>query len=139
MATTTKSRTDLPEGIVHLGEESWSTVEAARKLLEQGVPVSIVGIGQSMEPMIPDGTRMILEPVKRSYKPKKGDVVLAAIPWWYKDEESGETVKVYGYVMHMIYVVRFDGQRVLIGDNHGHINGWARRKDVFGLYVGAIE
>lgn len=136
---TTEAVTHLPEGIVHLGEESWSTVEAARKLLEQGVPVSLVGIGQSMEPMIPDGTRMILEPVRKGYKPKKGDVVLARIPYAYKDADTGELVNTYGYVMHMVYIVRFDGQKVLIGDNHGYVNGWAQRKDIYGRYVGAIE
>jgi hypothetical protein len=135
----TEAVAHLPEGIVHLGEESWATVESARKLLEQGVTVSLIGIGTSMEPMIPDGTRMILEPVKRNYKPKKGEVVLARIPYLVEDAETKEHVKVYGYVMHLIYLVRFDGQKVLIGDNHGNINGWALKKDIFGVYVGAIE
>lgn len=139
MATTTKSRTDLPEGIVHLGEESWATVEAARKLLEQGIPVSIIGMGQSMEPMIPDGTRMILEPVTRNFKPKKGDVLLARIPYYIKDADTDELTQVYGYVMHMVYVVHHSGRKVLIGDNHGTVNGWALKKDIFGHYIGAIE
>lgn len=115
----------LPHGMLHLGDESWATCIRAHKALLNGTTVTFVGIGQSMHPFIPNGTRCIIAPVTDETKLEKGMAVFCKI---------GQ-----GYLLHKIRAFRHGGRLVLIGNNHGHIDGWTARKNVFGVYTGAVE
>jgi hypothetical protein len=72
--------------------------------------------GNSMTPIIKHRQPVTLEPVDTD-KLEKGDIVL---------------VKVRGAVYtHLVLATR--GDEVQIGNNHGHVNGWTKRSNVFGI------
>jgi phage repressor protein C with HTH and peptisase S24 domain len=84
--------------------------------LRRGETVQIRPHGQSMRPKVKDGARVTVAPC-RSEDLRAGDVVL---------------VRVRGRVyLHLIKAI--DGQRFLIGNNHGGINGWVGPHAIYGI------
>jgi hypothetical protein len=84
--------------------------------LRRGETVQIRPHGQSMRPKVRDGARVTVAPC-RPADLRVGDIVL---------------VRVRGRVyLHLIKAI--DGQRFLIGNNHGGINGWAGPAAVYGV------
>jgi len=69
-----------------------------------------------MDPLIVSGARVTLEPVDPDTV-KKGDIVLVRV--------KGRTY------LHLVKARR--GKQVLIGNNKGHINGWASPDSVYGI------
>ena len=86
--------------------------------LEAGRSVVYVGHGNSMTPRFHTGDRIILAPIG-DRKLQKGDAVLAKV---------GSR-----YYVHKITAIGDDG-RYQISNNHGHVNGWARK--VYGIVTG---
>lgn len=79
--------------------------------------------GNSMVPLIYSGQLVTVRPLAEGESPRPGDVVLC---------------KVEGrQMLHKVTAVGSDG-RYQISNNHGHINGWCTRKNVFGILV-AVE
>ena len=72
--------------------------------------------GNSMVPIIHHREPVTLAPVDTS-KLKKGDVVLAKV----------------GGRFYTHKVVAVQGDRVQIGNNHGHVNGWTSRDQVYAI------
>lgn len=71
--------------------------------------------GNSMLPLIKSRESVDIRPVDRQLD--CGDIVFARI---------GNR-----YYTHLISAV--DGDRVQISNNHGHVNGWTHKSNVFGL------
>jgi hypothetical protein len=71
--------------------------------------------GNSMVPLIRSKEPVDIRPVDRPLK--KGDIVFAKI---------GRK-----YYLHLISAI--DGDRVQISNNHGHVNGWTNKTNVFGF------
>jgi hypothetical protein len=72
--------------------------------------------GNSMTPIIRSRQPVDIYPLPDN-RPVVGDVVFC---------------KVHGkYFMHLVKAI--DGNRVQIGNNHGHINGWTTREKVYGI------
>ena len=94
----------------------WGT--DALRALERGEQVSVRPRGGSMRGRIEDGQKVTLGPVDPA-EVDTGDVVL--VRW------KG------GVLLHLVKEATKD--RVLIGNNVGRINGWARRTDVVGRLV----
>lgn len=93
---------------------SWA--DRAIKLLVDGEQAVIKPHGESMKPKVESGATVTLEPITTEQL-EVGDVVLC---------------RVKGRVMlHLVKAKQ--GQRVLIGNNHGHINGWT--KAVYGKAI----
>lgn len=92
---------------------------AAIDALDQGRVVGIRPRGRSMEPRIRSGDLVMLYPIgHRLARPfEVGSVVL---------------VKVKGSV-YVHKITALDGDRVQIGNNKGHINGWTTRAKVYGV------
>ena len=98
-----------------VGKENQS---AAEKLLN-GEMGKIIGFGQSMTPILASGQAVIVSPLKEDTEINKKDIVFC---------------KVKGhYYLHLVHSIK-DG-RYLIGNNHGHMNGWIGRKQIFGKVV----
>ena len=94
------------------GTESRYTAEHLRA----GETVICVGHGNSMTPILLDKQEVVLEPVGPETELTKKDIVLS---------------KVRGnHYLHMIHAIQ--GDRFLIGNNHGHMNGWVRREKIYG-------
>jgi len=73
--------------------------------------------GNSMKPRVNHKDLVTVEPLKLDAPVAVGDVVLC---------------KVKGRVMlHLVKALRSDGQ-VQIGNNHGRINGWTSRAQIYG-------
>ena len=96
------------------GKEDAQTAEH----LKNGETCYVVGIGNSMTPILKSHQPVIVTPVTEETELKKKDIVLA---------------KVKGhYYLHLIHGIKDNGQRFLIGNNHGHMNGWVSRNNIFG-------
>ena len=86
--------------------------------LEAGRSVTFKGHGNSMAPLIFSGQKITLSPIE-GIKLKKGDAVLAKV---------GSR-----FYVHKITAIDHDG-RYQISNNHGHVNGWARK--IYGIVTG---
>jgi len=95
---------------------SWATF--AIEALQRGETVQIRPRGHSMRGRVNDGDRVTLEPcVPASLC--VGDIVL---------------VRVHGTdYLHLIKAI--DGERFLIGNNRGRVNGWVGKNGIFGKAI----
>jgi phage repressor protein C with HTH and peptisase S24 domain len=87
--------------------------------LTAGRDVTINPKGNSMTPRIVSGASVTLTPVIDPETLKKGDAVLVSI---------GRTIYV-----HLITAITKD--LVQISNNHGHVNGWTNKKNVYGKVI----
>ncbi len=71
-----------------------------------------------MKPLIRSGQQVRVEPVG-SEPLRVGDVVLCRL--------NG------GHYLHLIKAVQ--GDRYLVGNNRGRLNGWASRRAIFGRWI----
>lgn len=92
----------------------WATNIIER--LKNGETVTFRSGGNSMRPKINDGATVTVEPVDIK-DVKKGDIVLCRVKG--------------NHYLHLVKAV--DNGRLLIGNNHGRINGWTRT--VYGRFV----
>ena len=99
------------------GKEDRATAEK----LKQGETCWVLGIGNSMTPVLKNKQAVICAPVTQETVLKKKDIVLA--------KARGH------YYLHFIHGVKGNGEEFLIGNNHGHMNGWVSRNCVFGKVV----
>lgn len=89
------------------------------KKLQDGLTGKITGVGNSMLPILKSRQSVICAPVTDETELNKKDIVLCKV--------NGR------YYLHLIHAVR--GDQYLIGNNHGHMNGWVARKSIFGKVV----
>ena len=102
-----------------MAEEYWSGKEnlASAEHLMNGETIIIVGFGQSMTPILKSGQPVLVEPVTEETVLNRNDVVFC---------------KVKGhFYLHKIMAIRA-GRSYLIGNNHGHANGWVSKNKIFG-------
>ena len=80
--------------------------------LSKGEPIISREPGNSMTPLIKSREPVMLAPVKNWYGFKKGDIAY---------------VKIHGnYYTHLVHEV--DPEKgLLMGNNHGHIQGWTKK------------
>lgn len=95
---------------------NWATT--AIEKLRQGEVATLYPRGFSMRPLIDSGECVVVVPLGDTPL-HRGDIVLA-------------TVKGTVY-LHKVLAVQ--GDRVLIGNNHGGVNGWTSRAKVHGVAV----
>jgi phage repressor protein C with HTH and peptisase S24 domain len=86
--------------------------------LKKGERVTIKGCGNSMTPRFKNGDRIILDPVNRELK--TGDAVFCRV---------GKNI-----FTHLITAIRDDQYQ--ISNNHGHVNGWTKKENIFGIAIG---
>lgn len=74
--------------------------------------------GKSMEPVIPSGSRLTIEPIDRE-RIELGDIVLARV---------GDST-----MLHLVKTIDREGRRVEISGTRGQANGWTPFKRVYGI------
>ena len=84
-----------------------------------GETCKVTGIGNSMTPILKSRQAVICEPVIDETVLSKKDIVLCKV-----------NARFY---LHLIHAIK--GDMFLIGNNHGHMNGWTPRRNVFGKVV----
>lgn len=85
-------------------------------LLRQGRVLQIRPKGQSMKPLINSGDLIEITPLSDSTPLEVGDAVFC---------------KVKGhFFVHKITAIKNDQYQ--ISNNHGHVNGWTSRRQIFG-------
>ena len=89
--------------------------------LRAGETVEYRPTGNSMTPIIKSRQLVTISPVDAATL-RKGDVVLAKV--------GGR------YLLHKVSALR--GDRVQVANNHGHVNGWTSRAQVYGI-VSAVD
>ena len=98
------------------GKEDKITVEH----LQSGEVCKVTGVGNSMLPILKSRQSVICEPVKEDTVLEKKDIVLC---------------KVNGHhYLHLIHAIK-NGNQYLIGNNHGHMNGWVSRNKIYGKVI----
>jgi hypothetical protein len=113
--------------IAHLGTEHdpYSCVNA-EKLLLAGHYVTMQGNGNSMHPIIPDGTRMVFGPWEKGRRPTKYDVLFC------RAGNRGQY-----YTTHLCwYITR---RKFLMIDTAGNVLGYIPFKYILGEYLGAWD
>ena len=95
---------------------SWASPYLPR--LARGEAVTLRPRGHSMEPLIASGQRVTVEPIG-SRPIEVGDVVLCRV--------RGQ------HYLHLVKAIQ--GDRSLIGNNRGRINGWVGRRAIYGRWV----
>ena len=101
------------------GNESKTTADH----LKNGETCKVTGVGNSMLPILKSRQSVICEPVTEETILKKRDIVLC---------------KVNGHhYLHLIHAIKKTKKntRFLIGNNHGHMNGWISRNQIYGKVV----
>ena len=88
--------------------------------LINGETCKVTGIGNSMTPILKSRQAVICEPVTEDTILNKKDIVLCKV--------NGH------YYLHLIHAIGPDG-RCLIGNNHGHMNGWTSRNQIYGKVI----
>ena len=91
------------------------------QLLLEGQTIKFRPHGNSMVPIVYSGQLVTVSPVFRDIE--VGDVVLCKV--------NGRQM------LHKVTAIGSDG-RYQISNNHGHVNGWCTRQNVFGILV-AVE
>ena len=81
-----------------------------------GETCKVTGIGNSMTPILKSRQAVICEPVTETTELKKKDIVLCKV--------NGRCY------LHLIHAIKEDA--FLIGNNHGHMNGWVRKDKIYG-------
>ena len=92
--------------------------------LRNGETCKIIGIGNSMTPVLKSRQPVICIPATDDVEIKKKDIVLSKV--------NGH------YYLHFVHAVR-NNSEYLIGNNHGHMNGWVSRSKVFGKVVEILD
>lgn len=88
--------------------------------LKNGEICRLVGIGNSMTPILKSRQPVLVEPITDETKLSKKDIVFC---------------KVKGhYYLHLIHGIK-SNNTYLIGNNHGHMNGWISRSNIFGKVI----
>ncbi len=101
---------------MYKGKEDAATAEHLR----QGESCIVVGYGQSMTPILKSGQAVLCNPVISDTPLHKGDIVLCKV--------SGH------YYLHKISAIK-NGNTFQISNNHGHVNGWISRNQIYGIVV----
>lgn len=115
------SSNEYKEGFKHWfwtfeGKENAITAQKLR----EGHICKVTGFGQSMTPILKSGQPVVCVPVGPQTKLNKSDIVMCKV--------NGH------YYLHKIIATKA-GDRYIIGNNHGHINGTIGRNNIFGLVV----
>lgn len=94
-----------------------------KEQLKKGRNVLARPHGNSMKPRIKSGQRIIISPKIDSLEKK--DIVFC---------------KVKGrYYVHLISAIRAEGEEFQISNNKGHINGWTKKKNIFGKVIKILK
>ena len=88
--------------------------------LLNGETIVIYGFGNSMFPILRDGQPVLVEPINYQTKLKKNDIVFCRICGYY--------------YLHKIIAIK-NNMSFQIGNNHGFINGWIPRNQIFGRVI----
>ena len=101
------------------GNESKTTADH----LKNGEICKVTGVGNSMLPILKSRQSVICEPVTTDTVLNRKDIVLC---------------KVNGHhYLHLIHAIKRVKKNVmfLIGNNHGHMNGWISKDRIYGRVV----
>jgi len=86
--------------------------------LQSGSEVTFKPHGNSMTPLIYSGDTVTVSPITPESKINVNDIVFC---------------KVKGNIyLHLVKAVNGAGDKFLIGNNHGKINGWTSRNKIYG-------
>ena len=110
-----------PAGIEY-GFSGAENLQTATKLKE-GITCKVTGVGNSMTPKLKSRQAVTAVPVTSDTAVEKDDIVLC--------KARGH------FYLHLVWALRKDGdtEMFLIGNNHGHANGWIPKSQVFGKVV----
>ena len=97
----------------------FENAESAKQLIE-GKTGKLIGIGTSMLPYLKSRQAVICIPVTDETELKKKDIVLSKV--------NGH------FYLHFIHAIKNNNQ-FLIGNAHGHMNGWVSRNNIYGKVV----
>lgn len=99
-----------------IGKENAITAEH----LKNGEECIVIGFGQSMTPILKSGQPVRVTPITKDMTLNKNNIVFCKI--------NGH------FYLHKISAIK-NNNSYQISNNHGHINGWVSRAQIFGKVV----
>ncbi len=88
--------------------------------LQNGEECILIGYGQSMTPIIKSGQSVRVIPVTKDTELEKDDIVFCKVN--------------RHFYIHKISAIK-NNNSYQISNNHGHINGWISRKQIYGKVI----
>jgi len=114
--------------IAHLGtEHDGFSCRNAEHILRAGHIVTMTGHGPSMQPIIPDGTRMVIGPWEKGRRPEKYQALFCK---WQEGRHKG-------YTLHLCWWVH--RRKFTMIDTAGNVLGNIPFKFILGEYLGAWD
>lgn len=98
------------------GKENAITAEHLR----QGEKCIVVGFGQSMTPILKSGQPVKVAPITENTILQKNDIVFCKV--------AGH------FYLHKISAIK-NNNTYQISNNHGHINGWISKNQIYGKVI----
>lgn len=92
----------------------------AAEHLKNGEECIIIGYGQSMTPILKSGQPVKVVPINDDIMLEKNNIVFCKV--------AGH------FYLHKISAIK-NGSTYQISNNHGHINGWISRNQIFGKVI----
>lgn len=92
----------------------------AAEHLKNGEECILIGYGQSMTPILKSGQAVHVTPLTNDIELNKNDIVFCKV--------AGH------FYLHKISAIK-NGNTYQISNNHGHVNGWVGRSQIFGKVV----
>ncbi len=89
--------------------------------LQNGEECILVGYGQSMMPIIRSGQSVKVTPMTEEVTLEKDDIVFCKVN--------------RHFYIHKISAIKNNNNSYQISNNHGHINGWISRKQIYGKVI----
>ena len=85
-----------------------------------GETIDIYGFGQSMTPILKNGQGCTVCPITDAVSLEKNDIVFCKV--------NGH------FYLHKILAIK-NGDSYQIGNNHGRVNGWISKNQIFGKVI----
>lgn len=106
--------------IIHYDFCGFENFKAAEEMMK-GKTGRITGIGNSMTPILKSRQPVIVSPIDENTILDKNDIVFCKVKGNY-----------YLHKICSMRVVEGNKEQFLIGNNHGHMNGWINKNKVYG-------
>ena len=97
----------------------------AAEEMKKGKIGKLIGIGNSMTPILKSRQPVIYVPLEETTILKKGDIVFC--------KAKGN------YYLHKIHGIKGKNEQFLIGNNHGHMNGIVNRNHIYGKVIEILD
>jgi aspartyl-tRNA synthetase len=109
--------------IDNINEKLYKENKYAEEALKENEYIKIKGVGNSMTPILKNKQTVLVQRINKETQLEKNDIIFCKVgPYYY---------------LHKIISINKD--RYQIGNNHGHVNGWIGRENIFAKVIRILK